>query len=79
MGETKISVFKICFWLTVILGVMKIAGMIDISNFYVFLPLIIGVAWFVFIVFLIGLMTLYLYATENEKEQNDEAGSEEEA
>ena len=79
MGETKISIFKICFWLTIILGILKIAGLIDISNFMVFLPLIVGTAWFVFVVFLIGLISIYIYAKEMEKEANDEAESEEEA
>lgn len=79
MSEIKISVFKICIWLTIILGILKIAGLINISNFMVFLPLIIGTAWFVFVVFLIGLISIYIYAKEMEKESNDEAESEEEA
>ena len=75
----KVSVVKIGFWTTVILGVLKIAGLIDISNFLVFLPLIIGIAWLFFIIFIIGLITVYFYVEEMEKNASEEAESEEEA
>jgi hypothetical protein len=75
----KVSIVKIGFWTTVILGVLKIAGLIDISNFLVFLPLIIGIAWLFFIIFIIGLITVYFYVEEMEKNESEEAESEEEA
>ena len=75
----KVSIVKIGFWTTVILGILKIAGLIDISNFLVFLPLIIGISWLFLIVFLIGLMTVYFYVEEIEKNASEKAESEEEA
>jgi hypothetical protein len=67
----KVSIVKIGFWTTVILGVLKIAGLIDISNFLVFLPLIIGIAWLFFIIFIIGLITVYFYVEEMEKNESE--------
>ena len=85
MAKTKITVdisfFKTAFWLTVILGILKIAKVINISNWLVFLPLLAAVGLAVIIIFLIGLMVLFYIAThkdelEKELESSDDENEE---
>ena len=75
----NIHFFKIAIWLTLILAVLKIANILDISNWIVFLPLFIAAGMLVFIFFLIGLIvTLYVVNhydeltadSDQEKEEN---------
>lgn len=69
--EVNFSFLKLGFWSTVILAILKLANVIDISNWLVFLPLLIAVGGFVFIVFLIGLITLYFIDRELDKQEKE--------
>lgn len=69
--EININLLKVSFWMTVILAILKLANVIDISNWLVFLPLMIYIGWVVFIIFLIGLITVYLISTKSVEELND--------
>lgn len=76
------SFLKTGFWLTILLGVLKIAKVINISNFLVFVPLLIGVASVFLMIFLIGLIILYLISVkdinpidDNKKVDKDEEDS----
>ena len=55
----NISFLKMAIWFTIILGVLKIANIIDISNLLVFMPLIVAAILFFLIFFFIGLFTVY--------------------
>ena len=83
MGKVKLTLdigfIKVAVWLTIILGVLKIANILDISNWIVFLPLLIAAGMLFFIFFLIALIvTLYVAnhydeltaASDQEKEEN---------
>ena len=83
MGKVKLTLdigfIKVAVWLTIILGVLKIANILDISNWIVFLPLLIAAGMLFFIFFLIGLIvTLYVANhydeltadSDQEKEEN---------
>ena len=69
--DVDFSFFKMGFWATIILAILKLSNIIDVSNFVVFLPLIIAVGGFVFIVFLIGLITLYFINKELDNVNED--------
>ncbi len=69
--EININLLKVSFWITIILAILKLANVIDISNWLVFLPLMIYIGWVVFIIFLIGLITVYLISTKSVEELND--------
>ena len=75
MSDTKfeidINLLKVSFWMTVILAILKLANVINISNWLVFLPLMIYIGWVVFIIFLIGFITVYLISTKSVEELND--------
>lgn len=62
---------KTSFWVTIFLGILKIANVLQISNFYVFLPLMIGLGGVFFIVFLVGLITLHYMSKIDPKDLED--------
>ena len=68
--ENKLGLFKIAFWITMLLAALKLSDTVEMSTLMVFLPLIIVFGIFFIIVFLIGLMTLYYYI--NHQEEIDE-------
>ena len=68
--ENKLGLFKIAFWLTMLLAALKLSDTVEMSTLMVFLPLIVVFGIFFIIVFLIGLMTLYYYI--NHQEEIDE-------
>ncbi len=68
--ENKLGLFKIAFWITMLLAALKLSNTVEMSTLMVFLPLIIVFGIFFIIVFLIGLMTLYYYI--NHQEEIDE-------
>lgn len=61
---------KLGFWLTVLMILLKITNTVDINTWLVFLPLLIAIGWFVLIIFLIGLITLY-YISKNTDDEED--------
>ena len=67
--NTKISLFTLAFWSTIILAILKLANVIDISNFAVFLPIIIMFGLFFIVLFFIGLLVVVFYL--NNKEEVD--------
>ena len=68
--ENKLGLFKIAFWLTMLLAALKLSDTVEMSTLMVFLPLIIVFGLFFIIVFLIGLLTLFYYI--NHQEEIDE-------
>ena len=76
MYNLKVNYLKVGFWMTIILGVLKLAKVISISNFLVFLPLILVLGWYFLMIFIIGLLTVYLFDAEQKKETTEEAESE---
>ena len=68
--ENKLGLFKIAFWITMLLAALKLSNTVEMSTLMVFLPLIVVFGIFFIIVFLIGLMTLYYYI--NHQEEIDE-------
>lgn len=68
--ENKLGLFKIAFWLTMLLAALKLSNTVEMSTLMVFLPLIVVFGLFFIIVFLIGLLTLYYYI--NHQEEIDE-------
>ncbi len=81
MGK-KLGLFKIAFWLTMFLAVLKLSNTVEMSTLMVFLPLIVAFGIFFIIVFLIGLLVLYYYINHQEEvdeliEKNADKGSDE--
>ena len=71
--ELNFSTFKLAIILSVALMVMKIAGWIDISIWIILLPIFIAIGIWFFIVFLIGLFTLFiLVKTITEPDESSE-------
>lgn len=68
--ENKLGLFKIAFWITMLLAALKLSDTVEMSTLMVFLPLIIVFGIFFIIVFLIGLLTLFYYI--NHQEEIDE-------
>lgn len=68
--ENKLGLFKIAFWLTMLLAALKLSDTVEMSTLMVFLPLIVVFGLFFIIVFLIGLLTLFYYI--NHQEEIDE-------
>lgn len=68
--ENKLGLFKIAFWLTILLAALKLSDTVEMSTLMVFLPLIVVFGLFFIIVFLIGLLTLFYYI--NHQEEIDE-------
>lgn len=67
--DNKISLFTLAFWTTIILAILKITDIIEISNFTVFLPLIVVFGLFFIVIFFIGLLVTIFYL--NNKEEVD--------
>lgn len=68
--ENKLGLFKIAFWITMLLAALKLSDTVEMSTLMVFLPLIVVFGIFFIIVFLIGLLVLYYYI--NHQEEIDE-------
>ena len=67
--DNKISLFTLAFWTTIILAILKLTNIIEISNFAVFLPLIVVFGLFFIVIFFIGLLVTIFYL--NNKEEVD--------
>ena len=67
--DTKISLFTLAFWTTIILAILKLANVIEISNLVVFLPLMVVFGLFFIVIFFIGLLVTIFYL--NNKEEVD--------
>ena len=67
--DNKISLFTLAFWTTIILAILKLTNIIEISNFAVFLPLIVIFGLFFIVIFFIGLLVFVYYL--NNKEEVD--------
>ena len=82
MSDVKFSVnvgmFKLSFWMTVILAILKIAHIINISNWLVFLPLLVSIAIILFFIFLVGLITIVFLSNHWEEFMADKDDSSEE-
>jgi hypothetical protein len=75
------SFLKKSIWITVFLAILKLAGVINIDTIWVFVPIFIALALMFFIVFLIGLIVIYLVATgavntDNETETEEKTEEE---
>ncbi len=80
--ENRLGLFKIAFWLTMFLAVLKLSNTVEMSALMVFLPLIVAFGIFFIIVFFIGLLVLYYYINHQEEiddliEKNKDKGSDE--
>ena len=67
--DNKISLFTLAFWTTIILAILKLTNIIEISNFAVFLPVIVVFGLFFIVIFFIGLLVTIFYL--NNKEEVD--------
>ena len=67
--DNKVSLFTLAFWTTIVLAILKLTNVIEISNFAVFLPLIIIFGLFFIVIFFIGLLVFVYYL--NNKEEVD--------
>ena len=65
--DNKVSLFTLAFWTTIVLAILKLTNIIEISNFAVFLPLIIIFGLFFIIIFFIGLL-VFVYYLKNKEE-----------
>ena len=75
------SFLKKSIWITVLLAILKLTGVINIDTIWVFAPIFIALALMFFIVFLIGLIVIYLVATgavntDNETETEEKTEEE---
>ena len=68
--DTKISLFTLAFWTTIVLAILKLTNIIEISNFAVFLPLIIIFGLFFIAIFFIGLLVFVYYLNNKEEVDN---------
>ena len=67
--DNKVGLFTLAFWTTIVLAILKLTNIIEISNFAVFLPLIITFGLFFIAIFFIGLLVVVYYL--NNKEEVD--------
>ena len=67
--DNKVGLFTLAFWTTIVLAILKLTNVIEISNFAVFLPLIIIFGLFFIAIFFIGLLVVVYYL--NNKEEVD--------
>lgn len=72
--KRKISTFDLAVVVTLVLTLLKIYGVIDIAVWVVFLPLMIAVGWYCFLVFLLGLLTLMLVSKTDEGDSDEDEG-----
>ena len=68
--DNKVSLFTLAFWTTIVLAILKLTNVIEISNFAVFLPLIIIFGLFFIIIFFIGLLVFVYYLNNKEEVDN---------
>lgn len=68
--DNKVSLFTLAFWTTIVLAILKLTNIIEISNFAVFLPLIIIFGLFFIIIFFIGLLVFVYYLNNKEEVDN---------
>ena len=67
--DNKVSLFTLAFWTTIVLAILKLTNVIEISNFAVFLPVIVVFGLFFIVIFFIGLLVTIFYL--NNKEEVD--------
>ncbi len=68
--DNKVSLFTLAFWTTIVLAILKLTNVIEISNFAVFLPLIIIFGLFFIVIFFIGLLVFVYYLNNKEEVDN---------
>lgn len=68
--DNKVSLFTLAFWTTIVLAILKLTNIIEISNFAVFLPLIIIFGLFFIVIFFIGLLVFVYYLNNKEEVDN---------
>ena len=68
--DNKISLFTLAFWTTIILAILKLTNIIEISNFTVFLPLMVVFGLFFIVIFFIGLLVFIYYLNNKEEVDN---------
>ena len=68
--DNKVSLFTLAFWTTIVLAILKLTNIIEISNFAVFLPLIIIFGLFFIVIFFIGLLVFVFYLNNKEEVDN---------
>ena len=68
--DNKISLFTLAFWTTIILAILKLTNIIEISNFAVFLPVIVVFGLFFIVIFFIGLLVFVYYLNNKEEVDN---------
>ena len=68
--DNKVSLFTLAFWTTIVLAILKLTNVIEISNFAVFLPLIITFGLFFIVIFFIGLLVFIYYLNNKEEVDN---------
>ena len=68
--DNKVGLFTLAFWTTIVLAILKLTNVIEISNFAVFLPLIIIFGLFFIIIFFIGLLVFVYYLNNKEEVDN---------
>ena len=90
MEQYKVNInffglFRLAFWVTVLLAILKLTHTIVIADWVVFLPLAIAFGIFFMMVFFIGLLCLYLIYNNslkipglNDGESDDEDDEEDE-
>ena len=68
--DNKVSLFTLAFWTTIVLAILKLTNIIEISNFAIFLPLIIIFGLFFIVIFFIGLLVFIYYLNNKEEVDN---------
>ena len=68
--DNKVGLFTLAFWTTIVLAILKLTNIIEISNFAVFLPLIIIFGLFFIAIFFIGLLVFVYYLNNKEEVDN---------
>ena len=68
--DNKVGLFTLAFWTTIVLAILKLTNVIEISNFAVFLPLIIIFGLFFIVIFFIGLLVFVFYLNNKEEVDN---------
>ena len=68
--DNKVGLFTLAFWTTIVLAILKLTNIIEISNFAVFLPLIIIFGLFFIAIFFIGLLVFVFYLNNKEEVDN---------
>ena len=68
--DNKVGLFTLAFWTTIVLAILKLTNVIEISNFAVFLPLIIIFGLFFIAIFFIGLLVFVYYLNNKEEVDN---------